>query len=407
MGDDQSTEERPNVKQTFAAKNQGPRRSWREVAAEDHAQIQTRASEAAERFAARRAEQSPAPTEPESLEEVSLGDAEAGWRGFTLTDEAVKARDAERRSKMEAKSAKRKERAEKAKRDWAKRSAHSSKTDSGERQPKTKRAKSSQRSKSSHRAKPASTQQSHRKSVEGSGPADYAALSPTIRDERQPYKAQAESPSSHHTDVQEPTQNASDEGQNRKNRRRTKRARPPIDGAWVKRSGMHYLGRFSASEAHFRSVLMSKIKRAESRVSEDPQDHEAWIEAAVEEGRLFGALNDEQLALGLARSLRRRGLARGAARQKLRQKKLESSHIDQALTEVYTPKEGEVDPTLNAAARAAKKKRLGPWGPANIDYPTRQKQLAKLARRGFSYTIANRVLSASLEEAEVWLYADF
>ena len=152
---------------------------------------------------------------------------------------------------------------------------------------------------------------------------------------------------------------------------------------------------------------MNKIKRAESRVSEDPQDHALWVEAAVEEGKSFGAINDEKLALGLARSLRRRGLARGAARQKMRQKKLGVSHIESALNEVYAVREGEVDPTLNAAARAAKKKRIGPWGPEQIDYQAKQKQLAKLARRGFSYSVAKKVLNASLEEAEVWLNADF
>ena len=80
--------------------------------------------------------------------------------------------------------------------------------------------------------------------------------------------------------------------------------------------------------------------------------------------------------------------------------------IERALSEVYDPREGEVDPTLHAAARAAKKARIGPWGPDDVDYPTRQKQLAKLARRGFSYQVAQRVLRADLEEAEQWLHAN-
>ena len=108
--------------------------------------------------------------------------------------------------------------------------------------------------------------------------------------------------------------------------------------------------------------------------------------------------------MGLARSLKRRGLARGAARLKMRQKKLGADQIEAALTANYTvTAESDVDPSLFAAARAAKKKRIGPWGPTEVDYPTLQKQLAKLARRGFSYSIAQRVLKASLDEAEDWL----
>ena len=107
--------------------------------------------------------------------------------------------------------------------------------------------------------------------------------------------------------------------------------------------------------------------------------------------------------MGLARSMQRRGVGERAARQKLKQKKLPEAELTRALQEVYSAEEGEVDPNLSAAARTAKKKRLGPWGPAQLDYPARQKQLAKLARRGFSYQVAQRVISASLDEAEEWL----
>ena len=118
----------------------------------------------------------------------------------------------------------------------------------------------------------------------------------------------------------------------------------------------------------------------------------------------FTFLDDQKYANALASSLKRRGLAKSAARQKLRQKRVGASHIDEALNQSYMQTdEMQIDPNLYAAARAAQKKRLGPWGPENIDYPTLQKQLAKLARRGFSYGIAKQVLQSSLEEAEQWL----
>ena len=321
-----------------------PKRGWRDVAADDHSHIQTRASEAAERFAAKRSERRALSTvaqgnsslldskiiendennswrtsssrdqlyhqEVESHESHSNDvthdqetheEDDKKWRDFTLTDDAVRIREEERRTKMEAKAAQRKKRADKAKRDWSKRKTQTRKHDDSRNQDRDTEPRRSRRSK-------VTSPQSHRRKVPS------ATRSPTSR------SSQQSSSDIHHSSASSQEQERT-HTQERSSQKK-KRAKPPIDAAWVKRSGMYYLGRFNASEAHFRSVLMTKIKRAESRVSDDPQEHIQWVDAAVKEGKLFGALNDEHLALGLARSYRRRGLARSASRQKLRQNKL-------------------------------------------------------------------------------------
>ena len=189
----------------------------------------------------------------------------------------------------------------------------------------------------------------------------------------------------------------------KKKQEKGKRRRPPIDGRWLRDAGLKYLGRFSASETHFRQVMKRKLKKAESLASDDLSVHATWIDEAVAYAYQFGGLNDARLASQLLKSYTRRGLAQQMIRQKLRQKGISSDEIDAAFQERSAINSPELD-QLYAAAKAAQKRRIGPWGPSRIDYPAKQKQLGVLARRGFSYSIAQRVLEASIEEAEEWIF---
>lgn len=179
------------------------------------------------------------------------------------------------------------------------------------------------------------------------------------------------------------------------------RQRPPINAQWVRDAGLRYLGRFSASEAHFRRVLTRKIKEADSRVTEDPHEHTRWIDEAVQYAYQYGGLNDEQFARSLIHSMRKQGLSTAMIKQKLRYKGLEELQIKRAFEEREEERNPELD-QLASAARIARKKKLGPWGVSGLDYPARQKQLAVLARRGFSFGIAKRVLEADFDTAEEW-----
>ncbi|MBM4292621.1 MAG: hypothetical protein FJ138_15375, partial [Deltaproteobacteria bacterium] len=185
---------------------------------------------------------------------------------------------------------------------------------------------------------------------------------------------------------------------------RERRARPPIDGAWLRDSCLRYLGRFSSSEANLRRVLKQKLRDAESLASDDPHEHARWINEAVEYARAAGGVNDDALARALLAAYRRQGLAAAMIKQKLSLKGLPADAVKRAFEE----REEDVDPQedqLRSAARAAQKRRLGPWGPQGLDYPARQKQLAALARKGFSFDVSKRVLEAPLEQAEAWASA--
>lgn len=288
-----------------------------------------------------------------------------GWRTFTVSKENQLRKEQERLEKMEKKAQKRAEKSARAKASWESRSRH--------------------RKADQKKILGFKTNQSDQDSV-----TDLMPKPPSV--------------SKHSNQIRQVHPQSSDTNHSSHKKRQSK-PRPPIDEQWIRNAGLRYLGRFSASEKHFRVILSQKINRADRCVSDDPLTHQEWIESAVKIATEYGLLDDEKLALGLANSHKRRGLARYATRQKLKQKKLSEAHIEAALETCYTFQDHhQVDPHLFAAARAARKKRIGPWGPDVLDYPTFQKQIAKLARRGFSYAIAKKVLKASLEEAESWLY---
>ncbi len=50
---------------------------------------------------------------------------------------------------------------------------------------------------------------------------------------------------------------------------------------------------------------------------------------------------------------------------------------------------------LDAARTYARRRRIGPWRAEPADADARRKELAKLARRGFSYDVAQRVVMSS------------
>lgn len=293
----------------------------------------------------------------------------SSWREARLSDEEVTLRDEERALRAGRRAEERAERRERATRDWERSSAR----------------------RGGHKAAQDQEREEGESSAQGEPEPRRAQRS----------KKRARSAPQRESVTEQGKQQGKEQGKEQARGKRGRRRRPAVDGEWLKQAGLRYLGRFAASEAQFRRVMSRKIKSAEERVSEDPAEHLRWVDEAVEYAKLYGGINDEQLSRSLLNSMRRQGLSTAMIRQKLRQKGLSAEQVKLAFEE----REEERDPQLDqlaSAARAARKRRLGPWGPSGLDYPARQKQLAALARRGFSFGIAKRVLEAPLEQAEEW-----
>jgi regulatory protein len=116
-------------------------------------------------------------------------------------------------------------------------------------------------------------------------------------------------------------------------------------------------------------------------------------------------LDDQAYALSKARSLFRQGNSRRRIALKLRQKGLAGDLVDLALQALGESLEGnEEDYDLLAARRYAQRRRLGPYRVGAAKPDQERRDLAALARQGFTLDIARKALETKLDPME---YLDF
>lgn len=170
--------------------------------------------------------------------------------------------------------------------------------------------------------------------------------------------------------------------------------RPPrrVTPDHLERAALHYLERFASSSENLRRVLMRKVDRSVQAHGTDREQAAGWVEALVERYRGAGLLNDDDYARLRAESLHRRGASTRAIREKLAAKGVDRDTADAALGGLREELDGDLD--LAAAMALAKRRRLGPFRPAEARAAHREKDLAALGRAGFAYEIARRVVDA-------------
>ncbi len=169
-----------------------------------------------------------------------------------------------------------------------------------------------------------------------------------------------------------------------------------INPTYLHNSGLYYLERFSASKAHFKSVMMRKVKRSCMHHKDQKLDECAqMVDELADKFERLDLLNDEVYARAVITSLRRRGVSKTMILGKMRGKGIGQELAIQELNKIDAENEGE-DPEFKAALKLARKKRIGPYFIG--DEEDIKKSLGKLARAGFSYDIARKVLEYELEE---------
>ncbi|MDD3028917.1 MAG: regulatory protein RecX [Alphaproteobacteria bacterium] len=163
-------------------------------------------------------------------------------------------------------------------------------------------------------------------------------------------------------------------------------------------AALHYLERYAASEASLRRVLVNRIRRAAlshaAFAADDARQEELYraIEVLVGKYKKMGVINDAAFAEMKVGSLRRQGKSRRAIVQKLAQQGVAERHVRQALAEkeeALAPDEGD----LQAARVLAKRRRLGVFRTKPCCDDAARKDLAALARAGFSLDVARRALA--------------
>jgi regulatory protein len=162
-----------------------------------------------------------------------------------------------------------------------------------------------------------------------------------------------------------------------------------ITAALLNNVALHYVERFASSAANLRRVLMRRVQRAEHHGS-DPAEGAALVEALILRFQQSGLIDDRRYAEAKAASLHRRGGSRRAISARLAQRGV-SGPLIAATLQALTDEAGDTD--LVAACAFIRRRRLGAYRvvagrPANLE-----KDMAALARAGFSFEIARKVLA--------------
>lgn len=191
----------------------------------------------------------------------------------------------------------------------------------------------------------------------------------------------------------------SDSGDDRTAKERRKKRRQPRKATKksLENGALFYLQRFSTSAENLRRVLMRRVDRSARTHDTDPAEGAAWIDDIIERYKRSGLLDDRVFADARARTLLERGIAPGRIKIKLRQKGIDEITAEGAVAGL---EEDTPDVERAAALKLARRRRLGPYRRSDRD-DFREKDLAALARSGFSYDTALAIIDAeTVEDAE-------
>ncbi len=178
---------------------------------------------------------------------------------------------------------------------------------------------------------------------------------------------------------------------------RQRRAPRKITPDYLERAALHHLERFASSSENLRRVLERRVLRSARHHGSDPAEAAPWIDALIDRFRRSGLLDDATYAAGRAAALFRRGDSQRAIRGKLAAKGVAPDDIDGALdalrdevaAQTYDDDDGSAaDVERRAAANYVRRRRIGPHRPPEARAANRQRDLAALARAGFSYDVA-------------------
>ena len=138
-------------------------------------------------------------------------------------------------------------------------------------------------------------------------------------------------------------------------------------------------------------MLRRKVDKRCRLRGEDPSEFHEMIDEVVAKSLRTGLIDDTRYTEARIATLRRRGGSARAIQAKLSAKGVDRSTIAAAL------EGGEEDDEEKAALAFARRRKLGPYRPGERA-PYRDKDLASLARAGFRFDIARRIIDGEREE---------
>ncbi len=171
----------------------------------------------------------------------------------------------------------------------------------------------------------------------------------------------------------------------------------PLTDARLLAMGQWYAERYVPTRARLLAYLLRRAAKPGAFVPESLGDMEARAAQVADRLTQAGLIDDRAWTRGRVQALQNRGKSLCAIRQDLRQKGVPADVVEASLA-ALAEAPGQTD--LLAALRYAQRRRLGPYARTEVEREGRvQRDLAALARQGFSYDICRQILALEDRDA--------
>ena len=173
-----------------------------------------------------------------------------------------------------------------------------------------------------------------------------------------------------------------------------KRPARPITAKYLQNAATAYLERYPSSAEGLRRVLDRRVRKAAMAEAPIAENVERVIAEIVAKFVAAGVVDDKAFAQTKARALHRRGTSGRLTRQKLKLAGIDTETLDKAMAGL--DQELDTDPRQRewqAAVALARRRSLGPFRIKDRQ-DHRNRDLAAMARGGFDYDLARKVIDA-------------
>ncbi|MDE0781188.1 MAG: RecX family transcriptional regulator [Alphaproteobacteria bacterium] len=160
----------------------------------------------------------------------------------------------------------------------------------------------------------------------------------------------------------------------------------------LRKAALFYIDRYATSGEHLKSVLMRRVIHSARLHDTDQQEGRIWIDEIVADLVNRRLIDDRAFAETRTISLHRGGASRRKISMSLKMKGIGPDDIEAALRALD---ENHDNAELVAARNYARRRRFGPWRNGEERTDRRDRDLAAMARAGFSFRMAQRVIDAA------------
>lgn len=175
-----------------------------------------------------------------------------------------------------------------------------------------------------------------------------------------------------------------------------KRPARPITAKYLQNAATFYLERYPSTAEGLRWVLNRRVRKAEMLEAPVMDNVKQAIDAIVAKFVDAGVIDDKAFAQTKARALHRRGTSTKLTRNRLQMAGVDGATLEgamQALDQELDTNPGQRE--WQAAVALARRRKLGPYRPAAERKDKRNRDLAAMARAGFDYDVARKVIDAA------------